>query len=132
MQQPESQKITKKFLRERMSMEQYNTARAHYGDALRQILEEDVPNYEPPRETRDTGTSEAVPASESISEPNATEDGLLAAKAKLRAEAAGWGIEEKEIAYILDHHPDLTRARNLLWQARRKQNNTTLMASAAD
>jgi hypothetical protein len=35
MQFTESQKITKKFLRERMTMDQDNTARAHYGKALR-------------------------------------------------------------------------------------------------
>lgn len=33
-----SQKITKKFLRETMTVSQYNTARAHYGEALRLIL----------------------------------------------------------------------------------------------
>jgi hypothetical protein len=47
MQLPESQKITKKFLRETMTMDQYNTARAHYGKVLRLVLEEDVPNHEP-------------------------------------------------------------------------------------
>src|SRR6266478_7742389 len=36
---PESQKVTKKFLRETMTMDQYNTVRAHYGEALRVILE---------------------------------------------------------------------------------------------
>ena len=35
MELPESQKTTKKFLRETMTMAQYNTARAHYGEALR-------------------------------------------------------------------------------------------------
>jgi hypothetical protein len=38
MQLPDGQKITKKFLRETMTMAQYNTARAHYGEALRQVL----------------------------------------------------------------------------------------------
>src|SRR5882724_4973062 len=63
MQLPESQKITKKFLRETMTMDQYNTARAHYGDALRQGLEEDVPNHEPPTEAVDANASKTVPAS---------------------------------------------------------------------
>jgi hypothetical protein len=53
MQVPEGQKVTKKFLRETMTMEQYNMARSHYRAALRQILEEDVPNHEPPAETRE-------------------------------------------------------------------------------
>ena len=42
MELPESQKTTKKFLRETMTMAQYNTARAHYGEALRVIIEGDT------------------------------------------------------------------------------------------
>jgi hypothetical protein len=45
MQLPATQKITKKFLRETMSISQYNAARAHYGEALRAILEGDVPDF---------------------------------------------------------------------------------------
>jgi len=63
MQLPESQKITKKFLRETMTMSQYNTARAHYGEALRQVLEEDVPDHESPAEAVDANASKTVPAS---------------------------------------------------------------------
>jgi hypothetical protein len=60
MQLPESQKITKKFLREQMTMAQYNTARAHYGEALRVILEEDVPTHEPPSQAVDADASQVV------------------------------------------------------------------------
>jgi hypothetical protein len=58
MQLPESQKITKKFLRETMTMSQYNPARAHYGEALRVIVEEDVPNHEPPSQAVDADASQ--------------------------------------------------------------------------
>jgi len=37
------------FLCEQMTMSQYNTARAHYSEALRLILEEDVPDHKPQR-----------------------------------------------------------------------------------
>ena len=57
MQLPERQKITKKFLRETMTIAQYNTARKAYGERLRAILEKDVPDHEPPRETRDADAS---------------------------------------------------------------------------
>jgi hypothetical protein len=113
MKLPESQKITKKFLRETMTMEQYNTARSHHGEALRRILEEDVPNHEPPAAAGDANTSEAVSASESNGESNATKEGLRAARDKLRAEAIGWGVREDEVEPVLQHHP-LAAARNIL------------------
>lgn len=130
MKLPESQKVTKKFLREQMTMSQYNTARAHYSEALRVILEEDVPNHEPPSETGDANASKTVPASEFAGESNATKDGLLAARAKLRAEAAGWGIAASEIEHVIGHH-SIEKARNLLWRARRPA-GITLAASTAD
>jgi hypothetical protein len=43
---PETQKITKKFLRERMTMAQYERARAHYGQTLAEILNQDVPDFD--------------------------------------------------------------------------------------
>jgi len=58
MKLPESQKITKKFLRETMTMSQYNPARAHYGEALRVIVEEDLPNHEPPSQAVDADASQ--------------------------------------------------------------------------
>jgi hypothetical protein len=129
MQLPDGQKITKKFLRETMVMSQYNTARSHYGEALRVILEEDVPNHEPPSETGNASTSAAVPASESVGEPNATEEGLLAARAKLRTEALSWQIAPGEIDHILDQHP-IEKARNILWKARRQAGVALVEATA--
>jgi hypothetical protein len=86
-----------------------------------------VPNHEPPAETRepdapaavpkatDTQQGEAIPFESSSSAPEAD-----AAREKLRREAQAWGgISDKEIDYILDHHP-LATARNMLWRARLK------------
>jgi hypothetical protein len=133
MQLPESQKITKKFLRESMTMEQYNTARSHYGEALRQILEEDVPNHEPPA-TREpvspepapaTETPEpaegsaAVPSSASLSAPEA--DATELDRQRLRQEVASWQLRVKpeEIEPVIQHNP-YSKARRLLWAARRQ------------
>jgi hypothetical protein len=138
MKLPESQKVTKKFLRETMTMSQYNTARAHYGEQLRVILEGDVPNHEPPTETRDASTSEAIrePTGDGASAvPTASSSapaaGVDTAREKLRAEAIGWGIKASEVERVLQHH-ELNKARTILWKARREPSHTSLMASAAD
>jgi hypothetical protein len=140
MQLPESQKITKKFLREQMTMDQYNKARAHYGAELRQIIEENVPTHEPPTETRDANASEAVPeataegtpavpsGADSSSVPGPAPD---AAREMLRQEALSWYIQPVEIEHILSHHP-LEKARNLLWKARRNTPPPTWIPVAAD
>jgi hypothetical protein len=133
MQLPESQKITKKFLRETMTMDQYNTARAHYGKVLRLVLEEDVPNHEPPSETRNASTAQVVPEasvevpptgkeppavpSVSSSAPSPDADAEQA-REKLRREALSWYIQPIEIEHMLAHH-DLVKARNILWKAHR-------------
>jgi hypothetical protein len=119
MQLPESQKITKTYPRQHLTMEQYNTARSYYGEALHRILEEVVPTHEPPPQAGDASTFEAVSASESAGEPNATEYGLLAARGKLHAEAASWGIAANEIEHVLQYYP-LEKARTILWRAQRQ------------
>jgi hypothetical protein len=43
-------RITKKYLRESMSMQVYEMARLHYEQLLRQQVEEDVPDHAPPSE----------------------------------------------------------------------------------
>jgi hypothetical protein len=155
MQLPATQKITKKLLRETMTMEQYHAATAHYGEALRAILEEDVPHFPNPAVpdgNASTGTpiseapqltpgqpkyTDSSPASSSAAsddpdaagEPNATEARLLKAKAKLRQEALGWGLPEREIDFGIGHHP-LAAARNLLWRSRRAVAATPIEAVA--
>jgi hypothetical protein len=47
MQLPEGQNVPKKFLCDTMMMAQFNTARARYGEVLRVILNQDVPDYRP-------------------------------------------------------------------------------------
>lgn len=93
---PDGQKITKKFLRETMVMSQYEAARAHYGEALGQIPEEDVPNHDPPAATREPDICTAAPASTTeptppVEPPPGTTEN--AAKEALRKEAVGWGIK---------------------------------------
>jgi hypothetical protein len=149
MQLPDGQKITKKFLRETMTMAQYSIARAHYGEALRQILEEDVPDHEPPSQAGEASTSEAVPAAVDVPAAfPATEEGGLsvpfasssavAADADaaerdrqcLRAEVAGWPlrVSQAEIEHIITHHPYST-ARTLLRKARRPAGATAVSAA---
>jgi hypothetical protein len=151
MQLPESQKITKKFLRETMTMSQYNTARAHYGEALRVILEEDVPDHEPPSEAGEASTPAAI--REAIVEPptegdqpavpsgspsapasaHAEVDAAERDRQRLRAEVATWPlrVSQAEIEHIITHHP-YSQARTLLWKARTHAPAATPVEAAAD
>jgi hypothetical protein len=148
MQLPESQKITKKFLRETMTMDQYNTARAHYGEALRVILDEDVPNHVPPEETSDgtateasevsqpapasPGSAAAVPTSGAASNSAGSDPQEAADNQEyhtLYQQALGWGVAESEIKHILDHHKDLGKCRDILWKARIAHQKQPLLAS---
>jgi hypothetical protein len=52
--------MTKKFLLEHRMMEHYEIARTHYGEVLRQIFAEGMPNHALLCETADVSTSEAV------------------------------------------------------------------------
>src|SRR6266850_2023885 len=119
MQLPESQKITKKFLRETMTMDQYNTARAHYGEALRVIIEEDVPDHEPPDETREPDASRVVhapteerlpvdpspDASSSAPAPDPN-DAAERDRIRLRAEVAQWDLRvaPEEVEHVIQHN----------------------------
>jgi hypothetical protein len=148
MKLPESKKVTKKFLRETMTMAQYNTARAHYGEKLRVILEGDVPDFAPHKEaTNGTATPPTTVSAEESTTAQVTEDNATvpfggsssvpapapdadATREKLRAEAIGWGIKASEVDHILQHHP-VDKARTLLSRARRPV-GATLTESAAD
>jgi hypothetical protein len=149
MKLPDSQKVTKKFLRETMTMDQYNTARAHYGEALRVISEEDVPNHEPPSQAVDADASQAVhtptgeglpvdppPASPATASSSATPDPTSADerdRARLRAEVAAWDLRvpPEEIEHVIQHNV-YSKARALLWNCRRKTPAATPIESAAD
>jgi hypothetical protein len=125
--------VTKKFLREHMTTAQYNTARAHYGEKLRQILEEDVPDHGPASKDDQPDASQAAstPAGEAAAAPEAAPaaDPAEAARARLRAEVATWPLRvtAEEIEHIITHHP-YERARSLLWKARLQPNGAALVA----
>ena len=147
MQLPESQKITKKFLRETMTMDQYNTARAHYGDALRVILEEDVPNHEPPSQAVDADASQVVHTSAGEGQPvdpslpgelssapgSADADGAERDRQRLRSEVAQWDLRvpPEEVEHVIVHNA-YSKARALLWNCRRQAPAATPIESAAD
>jgi hypothetical protein len=129
---PATQKITKKYLRETMTTAQYSTALAGYSEKLRQVLAQDVPDFDgagpdngqgsrdhdSPRDT--IHTTDVVGQPSEVTGSNVLPEGSMPAeaKAKLRAEAIRWGIQASEIEHVITHHP-LDRARTLLWQARR-------------
>jgi hypothetical protein len=140
MRLPDGQKITKKFLRETMTMAQYNTARAHYGEKLRQILEHDVPDYTPPEASDgpappngqpDASTAASEAATEGTAAPEAAPpaDPAEADREKLRREVAAWPlrVSEHEVEHIISHHP-YAKARALLWKARLQPSSEALVA----
>jgi hypothetical protein len=60
MQLADDTKITKKFLRESMTMAQYEVAWQHYSELLKKQVEEDVLDYPPPGEDTSAGESEGT------------------------------------------------------------------------
>jgi hypothetical protein len=80
MQLADDTKITKKFLRESMTMAQYEVAWQHYSEMLKKQVEEDVLDYPPPGEDASAGESEGTtgPTEDGqpteASEPAATSD----------------------------------------------------------
>jgi hypothetical protein len=127
MRLPDGQKITKKFLRETMTMAQYNTARAHYAEKLRQIIEEDVPDRgsAPTHEQPDTPAATPAPTTKAA----AAADPAEADRARLRAEVVTWPlrVSEHEVEHIITHHP-YAKARALLWKARLQPGREALVA----
>jgi hypothetical protein len=77
---PEETKITKKFLRESMTMGQYEEAWQHYSEMLKKQVEEDALDYPPPGEEASPAESEANTGlaeedqSTEASEPDSTAD----------------------------------------------------------
>jgi hypothetical protein len=109
------------------------------------ILDEDVPDHEPPSETRDASasktvhapTAEGLPAVHSPASSSAVgsdpPDAADRDRVRLRAEVAQWDLRvcQDEIEHIITHHP-YSKARALLWQARRSASDATPMEAAAD
>jgi hypothetical protein len=100
-------RVSKKFLRDSMTLTQFEVARTYYKRLLKQQVEEDVPDGLPPS----TGEPNPHPEGE---KPRPDDE---VAKAALRQEAIGWGIREDEVAHVIAHHT-LEKARNLLYTYR--------------
>jgi hypothetical protein len=97
------------------------------------ILEEDVPDHGTPATAAPVSpTADAAPEGQAgpfdgLSSAPDDDTDAGAARDKLRQEALGWGIAEREVEHIVTHHP-LEKARMLLWKARRPQAHAPLAA----
>jgi hypothetical protein len=114
---------------------QYQVAMAYYEQRLKRQVKDDAP---------DGTTAPALPVPEDASDTTAvmreSTDGPFvslsapnpdAARERLRQEAIGWNLPAAQVDHILKHHQDVSKARALLWRARRPT-GTMLTASAAD
>jgi hypothetical protein len=117
---PAEIKITKKFLRETMTMAQYESAWQHYNEVLKKHVEEDVLDFPPPGEQLSAADSEAI-ASQSETGPHketskpmdtstAHADAMYAtpqqiARLKLLAQRVG-GDAYADVQDMLEHHRD--------------------------
>jgi hypothetical protein len=115
---PAETKITKKFLRETMTMVQYESAWQHYSEVLKRHVEEDVLDFPLPTESASPGDSEAIAshndaeqqrdASEPVDTSTATPRGMHAtpqqiARLKLLARQVG-DDAYADVQDMLDHH----------------------------
>jgi hypothetical protein len=122
-----SVRITKKFLREAMTMNQLASAEAHYTAILKASVEEDVPNHPPPgRPEQEMAQApfaswSAPDAEPSAPEPMVAEDPADQDRAIARALALSWGLPEAEVDHVLSHHRDPEKARNILWKAKQQR-----------
>jgi hypothetical protein len=117
---PAEIKITKKFLRETITMAQYESAWQHYNEVLKKHVEEDVLDFPPPGEQPSPADSEAI-ASQSETGPHketskpmdtstAHADAMYAtpqqiASLKLLAQRVG-GDAYADVQDMLEHHRD--------------------------
>jgi hypothetical protein len=118
MELPEETKVTKKFLRDSMTMEQYESAWQHYSAVLKQHVEEDVLDFPSPGEQGSSAASEVIaqqietavgrePPEPSNTSP-ARADGRYAtpqqiARLKLLAQQVG-DDAYADVQDLLDHH----------------------------
>jgi hypothetical protein len=118
MELPEETKVTKKFLRDTMSLEQYESAWEHYSAVLKQHVEEDVLDFPPPGEQPPLAasevTSEPVETAADSEPPEATKTSTARADAKnatpqqlarLKLLAQQVGDDAyADVQDLLDHH----------------------------
>jgi hypothetical protein len=115
---PPETKITKKFLRESMTMAEFESAWQHYGEVLKKHVEEDVLDFPPPGEQTSAADSQAFvsqgdageqkDASEPDGTSTATSRGIYAtpqqiARLKLLAQQVG-DDAYADLQDMLDHH----------------------------
>ncbi|MDQ3831081.1 MAG: hypothetical protein M3361_17640, partial [Candidatus Tectomicrobia bacterium] len=134
MQLPGNQLISKSYLRQTMSIEQYRAAVAYYEGQLKEQVEDDVPDHPPPSGGASSASAGSEPAGQpAAAEPTPAEDPDAEAKAKLRAEVATWAlpVAPEEVEYILNHYAP-EKARALLWGARRQKPAPPPVEAAAD
>jgi hypothetical protein len=137
--------ITKKSVGQQMRPEQYKTLYAYCETLYSQLQRRTEVTHHGPATTPQTSTQPApaptgedppaVPssaASSSAPEPS-PDDAAARNRARLRKEVASWDlrVSQAEIEYILTHHP-YSKARTLLWKARRPASNAMPMEAAAD
>jgi hypothetical protein len=117
---PEETKITKKFLREAMTMTQFGVAWQHYNEMLKKQVEADVLDYPPPVEDVSPGELAATAASadegREIDPSDPTSDAEVASHEAYATpqQIAGLKLLAKQVgddAYadvqdMLDHHPE--------------------------
>jgi hypothetical protein len=113
MQLPDDTKITKKFLRESMTMAQYEAAWQHYNEVLKTHVEGEVLDSHAPGDAASSGESEAGQATdmfEPASTSDASADGRYATPqqiAALKRLAQQVGDEAyADVQDMLEHHPE--------------------------
>ena len=113
--------VARRLLPRTMTMEDYMRAVAYYQTLLAQLaqVKEGAPHG-----TR--ATPDHPSSSEAVTHTTAEEH--TKARDALRTEALGWGIKTGEVDHILTYHADLTKARGLLWRARRPAADTLIPA----
>ena len=127
-------RISKKYLGQHMTPTQHELAMAYYQKLLKHEGEEDVPDGPAPTHDQPVapqGAPEAAPAA--TPDHHADPVGIDAARAKLRAEVATWGLTHPaaEIERIIRlHAPE--KARVILWRLQLGPQTATepLMAAA--
>jgi hypothetical protein len=117
---PADTKITKKFLRETMTMPQYESAWEHYSEVLKKHVEEDVLDFPPPGEQPPLEDAEVIAgqgepgqqreAPEAVSTSPADASGVYAtpqqiARLKLLARQVGEDVYA-DVQDMLEHHRD--------------------------
>jgi hypothetical protein len=139
----EDVKINKKFVREHLSPEAYRTVYAWYERLHTQlqrttevphgvVTEASALSQSTPAPAGEAPTASPSPAASSSAD-SGPQDAAERDRQRLRAEVAAWDlrVSPAEIEHIITHHP-YSKARTLLWQARRSTSDATPIEAVAD